>query len=109
MQPTRESAQEKVVVTEAPKTQNPIHPRTIIGQSIDDLGSNFGLPDFERSDADVVIWQYRLAACVTDFYLYLNGEEYVVKGWAWRSPIINQTMDEESCQKQIGMLLGSNV
>ena len=106
--PGEETSQEQAVVIEPPKMPNPIHPQMIVGQSIDDLGSSLGLPDFERNDADVVIWQYRLAACVTDFYLYLNGDDYVVKGWAWRPPLINQTMDEESCQQQIGTLLDTN-
>ena len=106
--PFDESARKPVIVTELPKASNPIHPKTIVGQSIDDLGTNLGLPDFERSDADVVIWQYRLEACVTDFYLYLNGDNYVVTGWAWRPPFVNQTLDEEICQKQIGTLLDLN-
>jgi hypothetical protein len=103
-----ESAQEQVAVTEPPKTPEPIHPQTIVGQSINDLGTHLGPPDFERSDADVVIWQYRLAACVTDFYLYPDGDDYVVTGWAWRPPFVNQAMDEEICQKQIGTLLDTN-
>ena len=105
--PGDETSQGQDVVIQPPKMPDPIHPQTIVGQSIDDLGS-LGLPDFERNDADVVIWQYRLAACVTDFYLYLNGDDYVVTGWAWRPPLINQTMDEESCQQQIGTLLDAN-
>lgn len=106
--PGDETSQGQAVVIEPPKMPDPIHPQTIVGQSIDDLGTSLGLPDFERNDADVVIWQYRLAACVTDFYLYLNGDDYVVTGWAWRPPLINQTMDEESCQQQIGTLLDAN-
>ena len=106
--PDEETSQGQAEVIEPPKMPDPIHPQTIVGQSIDDLGTSLGLPDFERNDADVVIWQYRLAACVTDFYLYLNGDDYVVTGWAWRPPLINQTMDEESCQQQIGKLLDAN-
>ena len=68
--PGDETSQGQAVVIEPPKMPDPIHPQTIVGQSIDDLGTSLGLPDFERNDADVVIWQYRLAACVTDFYLY---------------------------------------
>ena len=55
-----------------------------------------------------MIWQYRLAACVTDFYLYLNGDDYVVTGWAWRSPFVGQSMDEARCEQQIGNLLDAN-
>ena len=106
--PFDESPRKPIIVTEPQKVPDPIHPKTIVGQSIDDLGTRLGLPDFERSDANAVIWQYRLAACVTDFYLYLNGDNYVVKGWAWRPPLVNQTLDEEICQKQIGMLLDFN-
>ena len=106
--PDEEIGKEQIIFIEPPKASNPIHPQTIVGQSIDDLGTNLGLPDFERSDSDVVIWQYRLAACVTDFYLYQNGDEYVVTGWAWRPPLINQMMDEESCQQQIGTLIDTN-
>lgn len=102
------NSQDQIVAIEPPKTPDPIHPKTVVGQSIDDLGAHFGLPDFERSDADVMIWQYRLAACVTDFYLYPNGDDYVVTGWAWRSPLIGQAMDEASCQQQIGNLLDAN-
>ena len=106
--PGEETSQGQAVVIEPPKMPDPIHPQTIVGQSIDDLGTSLGLPDFERSDSDVVIWQYRLAACVTDFYLYQNGDEYIVTGWAWRPPLINQMMDEESCQQQIGTLIDTN-
>ena len=106
--PGEETSQGQALAIEPPKMPDPIHPQTIVGQSIDDLSTSLGLPDFERNDADVVIWQYRLAACVTDFYMYLNGDDYVVTGWAWRPPLINQTMDEQSCQQQIGTLLDAN-
>ena len=109
IQPIDEDAWEPVVVNEPPKGPDPIHPQTIIGQTIDDLGTRLGLPDFERTDADVVIWQYRLASCVTDFYLYLSGDDYIVTGWAWRPPFVHQTLDEEICQQQIGTLLDLNV
>ncbi len=109
IQPAEKGMQEQIVVTEAPTTPDPIHPQTIIGQSLEDLNTSFGQPDFERSDANVVIWQYRLEACVTDFYMYLNGDDYIVREWAWRSPFINQMIDEESCQKQIGALIAPNV
>ena len=104
----KEASQNQIVAIEEPKTPNPIHPKTIVGKSIDGLGASLGLPDFERSDADVMIWQYRLAACVTDFYLYLNGDDYVVTGWAWRPPFVGQSMDEERCEQQIGNLLDAN-
>ena len=103
-----EASQTQIVAIEEPKTPDPIHPKTIVGKSIDGLGASLGLPDFERSDADVMIWQYRLAACVTDFYLYLNGDDYVVTGWAWRPPFVGQSMDEERCEQQIGNLLDAN-
>jgi len=108
VQPIDDSAREPVIVTKPPKAPDPIHPQTIVGQSIGDLGASLGLPDFERNDADVVIWQYRLTACVADFYLYLNDGDYIVTGWAWRPPFINQTLDEEICQQQIGKLLDLN-
>ena len=104
----KEASQNQIVAIEEPKTPSPIHPKTIVGKSIDGLGASLGLPDFERSDADVMIWQYRLAACVTDFYLYLNGDDYVVTGWAWRPPFVGQSMDEERCEQQIGNLLDAN-
>ena len=103
-----EASQNQIVAIEKPKTPDPIHPKTIVGKNIDDLGESLGLPDFERIDADVMIWQYRLAACVTDFYLYLNGDDYFVTGWAWRPPFVGQSMDEERCEQQIGNLLDAN-
>ena len=104
--PGDETSQGQAVVI-ATRVPDPIHPQTIVGQSIDDLGTSLGLPDFERNDADVDL-AVPAGGCVTDFYLYLNGDDYVVTGWAWRPPLINQTMDEESCQQQIGTLLDAN-
>ena len=93
-----------------PKPPTVLHPSIVIGNNIEALGNTLGLPDFERSDGDVLIWQYRLAACVTDFFLYLDADEddYAVTAWAWRAPIIGTMLNAEECTEQLGDLLDAN-
>ena len=97
-----------VAPIEQPVVLASLHPEAVVGQTMADLGRNLGLPNFERSDAEVMIWQYRLSACVADFFLYLNGEDYVVTGWAWRAPIVGAELEAESCIQQLGMLVAEN-
>jgi len=93
-----------------PKPPTLLQPSIVIGSDIEELGNILGLPDFERSDGDVVIWQYRLAACVTDFFLYLDADkdDYAVTAWAWRAPIIGTMVNTEACTEQLGDLLDAN-
>ena len=44
------ASQNQIVAIEEPKTPDPIHPKTIVGKSIDGLGASLGFgPDFFRS------------------------------------------------------------
>lgn len=85
-----------------------LDPDLLVGHNMEDLGRDLGLPDFERSEANVMIWQYRLTTCVTDFFLYLDGDTYVVTAWAWRTPIIGTVLDPESCKQELGNLADKN-
>jgi hypothetical protein len=85
-----------------------LDPNLLVGHNMEALGRDLGLPDFERSEANVMIWQYRLAACVTDFFLYLDGDTYVVTAWAWRTPVVGTVLDPESCKQELGNLADKN-
>jgi len=88
---------------------NPLNPDSLVGLNLTDLGRQLGWPDFERSDADVMIWQYALDACITDFFLYLDGEDYVVTAWDWRAPVVGVELDSNECATELGLLVEGNI
>lgn len=45
-------------------------PETLSMLTEQEIAYIFGRPVMERRDADAMVWQYRTAACVVDFYFY---------------------------------------
>ncbi len=46
-------------------------------------------------------WQYRLAGCVVDYFLFPQDGVTRVAGWAWRAPVIGMDIDAVSCRQAL--------
>ena len=65
------------------------------------LTLRLGHPDFLRHDGNAQTWQYRLASCVVDFFVYPEGDGEVITGWAWRAPIVGERIDRLKCRQAL--------
>jgi hypothetical protein len=53
-------------------------PREMMGKDDGALRATLGNPALLRSEDIAQVWQYRGASCVLDFFLYQEGEHYMV-------------------------------
>ena len=69
-------------------------------QSPTALERQLGPASVIRQEGLVQIWQYRLAACVADFFFYPAGETSGLRLTAWdaRSVVIGQPFDARACR-----------
>ena len=76
-------------------------PATLLGIDQAGLFSTLGAADLLRQEGSMEVWQYRLTACVVDFYIYPAATGRQVTHWDWRVPKIGQTLDETACRQQL--------
>ena len=76
-------------------------PATLLGIDQAGLFSTLGAADLLRQEGSMEVWQYRLTACVVDFYIYPAATGRQVTHWDWRVPKIGQTLDVTACRQQL--------
>ena len=76
-------------------------PATLLGIDQAGLFSTLGAADLLRQEGSMEVWQYRLTACVVDFYIYPAATGRQVTHWDWRVTTIGQTLDVTACRQQL--------
>lgn len=89
--------------TPAPVVLPVFDPADVMGQSPDALEHRLGSASVVRQEGQVQIWQYRLSACVADFFYYPAGDNDDLRLTAWdaRSVVIGQTLDSRACRADL--------
>jgi len=90
----------EVVPPPAPPPQ--LDPATLIGSPGDRLLLQLGEPDYQRIEAHVRIWQYRLDHCVVNFVLVDAGSGEMINAWTGRHRELGLVYDHEICIRELG-------
>ena len=79
-------------------------PASIIGLSADQLEAHFGTADLLRREGTAEVWQYRLSACVVDYFVYPDaaGIRKIV-AWDWRAPVLSADIDALKCRQDLAI------
>ena len=77
-------------------------PASLLGASSSKIEAVLGSADLLRREGTAEVWQYRLAACVLDYFVYpdANGNKQVT-GWDWRPPIIAGYLNVQQCRQDL--------
>ena len=102
-EPDDDTQQLAMVQPAAPPPPPPaeLAPATLLGIDQAGLFSTLGAADLLRQEGNMEVWQYRLTACVVDFYIYPAATGRQVTHWDWRVPKIGQTLDVTACRQQL--------
>ena len=79
-------------------------PASIVGLSADQLEARFGTADLLRREGTAEVWQYRLSACVVDYFVYPDaaGIRKIV-AWDWRAPVLSADIDALKCRQDLAI------
>ena len=79
-------------------------PASIVGLSADQLEARFGTADLLRREGTAEVWQYRLSACVVDYFVYPDtaGIRKIV-AWDWRAPVLSADIDTLKCRQDLAI------
>jgi hypothetical protein len=74
----------------------------LLGASSSKIEAVLGSADLLRREGTAEVWQYRLATCVVDYFVYpdANGNKQVT-GWDWRPPIIAEILNAQQCRQDL--------
>ena len=103
-EPDDDTQQLAMVQPAAPPPPPPpaeLAPATLLGIDQAGLFSTLGAADLLRQEGSMEVWQYRLTACVVDFYIYPAATGRQVTHWDWRVTTIGQTLDVTACRQQL--------
>ena len=77
-------------------------PASLLGASSSKIEAVLGSADLLRREGTAEVWQYRLATCVVDYFVYpdANGNKQVT-GWDWRPPIIAEILNAQQCRQDL--------
>ena len=77
-------------------------PASLLGASSNKIEAVLGSADLLRREGTAEVWQYRLATCVVDYFVYpdANGNKQVT-GWDWRPPIIAGYLNVQQCRQDL--------
>ena len=77
-------------------------PTSLLGASSSKIEAVLGSADLLRREGTAEVWQYRLATCVVDYFVYpdANGNKQVT-GWDWRPPIIAENLNAQQCRQDL--------
>ena len=79
-------------------------PESIVGLSADQLESRFGTADLLRREGTAEVWQYRLSACVVDYFVYPDsGGIRKIVAWDWRAPVLSAEIDALKCRQDLAI------
>ena len=99
-----DSTQQLAMVQPAPPPPPPpaeLAPATLLDLEADALLMRFGTADLLRREGSMEVWQYRLASCVVDFYIYPTTDGRRISHWDWRVPTIGRSLDMTACRQQL--------
>ena len=79
-------------------------PASIVGLSADQLEMRFGTADLLRREGAAEVCQYRLSACVVDYFVYPDaaGIRKIV-AWDWRAPVLSADIDALKCRQDLAI------
>ena len=85
-----------------PPTPPEFEPASLLGASSSKIEAVLGSADLLRREGTAEVWQYRLATCVVDYFVYpdANGNKQVT-GWDWRPPIIAENLNAQQCRQDL--------
>ena len=78
-----------------------LDPQTLLGLDEDGLRRRLGDADFSRTEGGMETRQYRLGECVVDYFLFTQDGSPRIVAWAWRTPVIGDTVDALSCRRAL--------
>lgn len=77
-------------------------PASLLGASSSDVKAVFGSADLLRREGRAEVWQYRLATCVVDYFVYPDADgNKQVTDWDWRAPIITERLNARQCRQDL--------
>ena len=99
---------EPPAVPAAPKPAPPppaeFEPASVIGLPAGQLERRFGDADLLRREGTAEVWQYRLTACVVDYFVYPDAAGIaMIVGWDWRAPLITAEIDPLQCRQDLAV------
>ena len=73
-------------------------PASLLGASSSKIEAVLGSADLLRREGTAEVWQYRLATCVVDYFVYpdAKGNKQVTSG-DWRPPVIAENLNAQQC------------
>ena len=77
-------------------------PASLLGASSSKIEAVLGSADLLRREGTAEVWQYRLATCVVDYFVYpdANGNKQVTS-WDWRPPVIAENLNAQQCRQDL--------
>jgi hypothetical protein len=77
-------------------------PTSLLGASSSKIEAVLGSADLLRREGTAEVWQYRLATCVVDYFVYPDADgNKQVTGWDWRPPIIAENLNAQQCRQDL--------
>ena len=79
-------------------------PASVMDQRPEELSRQLGTASVIREEGYVQIWQYRIDACVADFFFYHNGKDSMqlnLTAWDARSTVIGGKLDMKACRNEL--------
>ena len=76
-------------------------PSSLVGLSEAALRTRLGAADFTRREGQMETWQYRLEMCVVDYFLSPKEGGREIVSWAWRSPMVGESIDALACRRAL--------
>jgi hypothetical protein len=77
-------------------------PASLLGASSSKIEAVLGSADLLRREGTAEVWQYRLATCVVDYFVYPDADgNKQVTGWDWRPPIIAENLNAQQCRQDL--------
>ena len=91
-----------IAAVTAPPPPPEFEPASLLGASSSKIEAVLGSADLLRREGTAEVWQYRLATCVVDYFVYpdANGNKQVT-GWDWRPPIIAENLNAQQCRQDL--------
>ena len=91
-----------VPAVETPPPPPEFEPASLLGASSSDVEAVFGSADLLRREGRAEVWQYRLATCVVDYFVYPDADgNKQVTDWDWRAPIITERLNVRQCRQDL--------
>ena len=102
--PSPTEATEEISKPEPAPPPAEFEPASIVGLSADQLESRFGTADLLRREGTAEVWQYRLSACVVDYFVYPDaaGIRKIV-AWDWRARVLSADIDALKCRQDLAI------